>query len=68
MAFLVLTSKKYSIMIFVRKKIVRFSTATTLGVDQIPEFLPEYLGNWWVHHILQDDMVYRSFFKDKGIE
>jgi hemerythrin len=51
-----------------RKKTVDFSTATTLGIDQIPEALVEYLTNWLTHHILEDDMAYRSFFKDKGIE
>jgi len=51
-----------------RKKTVAFSTATTLGVDQIPEALLEYLADWWVHHILEDDMAYRTFFKDKGVE
>jgi hemerythrin-like metal-binding protein/PAS domain S-box-containing protein len=51
-----------------RKKTVDFSTATTLGVDQIPEDLLVYLADWWVHHILEDDMAYRSFFKDKGVE
>jgi hemerythrin len=51
-----------------RKKTVDFCTATTLGVDQIPEALLVYLSDWWVHHILEDDMAYRSFFKDKGVE
>ena len=51
-----------------RKKTVAFSTATTLGVDQIPEDLLEYLGAWLVHHILEADMAYRSFFNDKGVE
>jgi hemerythrin-like metal-binding protein len=51
-----------------RKKTVTFSTATTLGVDQIPDTLLEYLVDWWVHHILKDDMAYRSFFKDKGVK
>ena len=51
-----------------RKKTVGFSTATTFGVEQVPEDLLAYLADWWVHHILEDDMAYRSFFKDKGIE
>ena len=51
-----------------RKKTVAFSTATTFGVDQIPEALLEYLVDWLTHHILEDDMAYRSFFKDKGVE
>jgi hemerythrin len=51
-----------------RKKTVNFSTATTLGVEQIPEALLKYLNNWLVHHILEDDMAYRSFFREKGVE
>jgi hemerythrin len=51
-----------------RRKTVDFSTATTLGIDQIPEALLEYLADWLTHHILEDDMAYRSFFKDKGVE
>ncbi len=51
-----------------RKKIIGFSTATTLGVDQIPENLLMYLVDWLTHHILEDDMAYRSFFKDKVVE
>ncbi len=51
-----------------RKKIVGFSTATYYGVDHMPDALLEYLVDWWVHHILEDDMAYRSFFKDKGVE
>jgi len=51
-----------------RKSTVDFSTAAYYGIDQVPEALLEYLVNWWVHHILEDDMAYRAFFKDKGVE
>ena len=51
-----------------RKKTVSLSTATYLGVGQIPEALLVYLADWWVHHILEEDMAYRSFFKGKGVE
>jgi hemerythrin-like metal-binding protein len=51
-----------------RKKTVDFSTATYYGIDQVPEVLLTYLVDWWVHHILEDDMAYRAFFKDKGVE
>jgi len=51
-----------------RKSTVDFSTATYYGIDQVPEVLLTYLVDWWVHHILEDDMAYRSFFKDKGVE
>jgi hemerythrin len=51
-----------------RKKTVDFCTATTQGFEQIPEALLEYLVDWLVHHILEVDMAYRSFFEDKGVE
>ena len=51
-----------------RKKTAGFTTATTLGMDQEPEDLLKYLSDWLVHHILEDDMAYRAFFKDKGVE
>jgi hemerythrin-like metal-binding protein len=51
-----------------RKKTVEFSTATTLGINQVPEALLEYLVDWLGHHIIEDDMKYRSFFRDKGVE
>ena len=50
-----------------RKKTVDFSTTITLGVEQVPDALLEYLADWLTHHILEVDMAYRSFFKDKGI-
>ena len=51
-----------------RKKTVDFCKNTFYGDDQIPEALLVYLSDWLVHHILEDDMAYRSFFKDKGVE
>ena len=51
-----------------RKKTVDFCTATTIGVEKIPEALLEYLVDWLTHHILKDDMAYRSFFKNKGVK
>ena len=51
-----------------RKKTVEFSTATNLGIDHIPDALLTYLAKWLTHHILEDDMAYRSFFKEKGVQ
>jgi hemerythrin-like metal-binding protein len=51
-----------------RKKTVGFSTATTFGIDQVPEDLLTYINNWLVHHILEEDMAYKAFFKDEGVE
>ena len=51
-----------------RKKTVAFSTATYYNIDHIPEAMLEYLVDWWVHRILEEDKAYQSFFKDKGVE
>jgi hemerythrin len=50
-----------------RIKTVEFSIATYLGVAQIPEGLVVYLTDWLTHHILEDDMAYRSFSKIKAL-
>ena len=50
-----------------REKTVEFSTALADGVEQTPEALLEYLVDWLTHHILENDMAYRSFFNDKGV-
>ncbi len=49
------------------KKTVSFCNATTLHVETVPEKLLEYLRNWWIHHILEQDMKYRQFFNEKGV-
>jgi hemerythrin len=51
-----------------RRKTVDLSTATTLGIDAVPEFLLAYLFDWWVHHILEEDMKYKAFFATKGVK
>jgi hemerythrin-like metal-binding protein/PAS domain S-box-containing protein/putative nucleotidyltransferase with HDIG domain len=51
-----------------RKKITDLSTATTIGAEQIPGALLEFISDWLTHHILIDDMAYRSFFREKGLD
>ena len=51
-----------------RKKAVDFSTATILGIEAVPEILLAYLFDWWTHHILDEDMKYKQFFKEKGVK
>ena len=51
-----------------RIKTVDFSTATTLGIDAVPEILLTYLFEWWIHHILDEDMKYKPFFTEKGLK
>jgi hemerythrin-like metal-binding protein len=50
-----------------RKKAIDFSTATSLGVESVPQILVAYLLDWWTHHILDEDMKYKPFFAKKGV-
>lgn len=50
-----------------RKKAIDFSTATSLGVESVPQILVTYLFEWWTKHILEEDMKYKSFFTEKGV-
>jgi len=48
------------------KKVVAFCQATTMGVDSVPAKLLEYLKVWFTHHILQEDMKYKSLVTSAG--
>jgi hemerythrin-like metal-binding protein len=50
-----------------RRKAIDFSTASSLGVESVPQILVTYLMDWWTHHILEEDMKYKSFFAEKGV-
>ncbi len=50
-----------------RTKIVEFCLSTMDHEDEVPDTLLKYLREWLLHHILQEDMKYRSFFSGKGI-
>ena len=50
-----------------RRKAIDFSTAATIGVESVPQILIDYLSEWWVHHILDEDMKYKPFFTEKGV-
>jgi len=51
-----------------QKKNAEFSADAELGTDQVSRALLKYLADWLVHHILENDMAYRPFFKDKGVQ
>ena len=48
-------------------KAIEFCMATSEGVEIVPYALLEYLKQWLVEHILQEDMKYKIFFKEHGI-
>jgi len=49
------------------KKTVDFCSAVEAGVDIVPQAMLDYLKNWLVHHILEQDMKYKPFFLARGI-
>ena len=50
-----------------RLKTVELCFAAMNHEDEVPDTLLKYLREWLLHHILQEDMKYRSFFSGKGI-
>lgn len=50
-----------------KTKLVRLCSAIRQHEQEVPDILLNYLHEWWLHHILQEDMEYRSFFSEKGI-
>jgi len=40
---------------------------TSEGEESVPESILIYLEDWWINHILKEDMAYKPFFKDKEI-
>jgi hemerythrin len=50
-----------------RRKAIDFSTASSLGVESVPQILLTFLFEWWTHHILIEDMKYKAFFAEKGV-
>ena len=49
------------------KRTVSLCTATSARVEDVPRKTVAYLRDWWTHHILREDMEYRSFFEEKGV-
>ena len=49
------------------KKAVDLCSAVEIGVDIVPLVMMEYLKDWLVHHILEQDMKYKTFFLERGV-
>jgi hemerythrin len=49
------------------KKTVDFCSAVEVGVDSVPQVMLDYLKDWLIQHILQQDMGYKTFFLKRGI-
>jgi len=53
---------------YFRMKIIELSNETLYHKESVPVELFDFLLEWWSNHILKEDMKYRAFFKDKGLE
>jgi hemerythrin len=49
------------------KKTVDLCSAVEVGVDIVPLVMLDYLKEWLVHHILEQDMRYKTFFLERGV-
>ena len=50
-----------------RIKVVAFCQDTTAHQDSVPADLLQFLRDWWLSHILESDMQYRSFLAERGV-
>jgi hemerythrin len=51
-----------------RIKVVAFCQATTSHEDSVPGELLEFMRDWWMNHIMETDMKYRSFLTERGVK
>ena len=49
------------------ERIADFCLKSVAKDKNVPDKLLRYLGEWWIGHILHEDMKYKSFFEEKGI-
>ena len=49
------------------ERIADFCLKSMKKNKNVHEELLSYLGEWWIGHILYEDMKYKSFFEEKGI-
>lgn len=50
-----------------RLKVVALCRDTMEHYDLVPADLLQFMKNWWVNHILREDMKYRTFFEERSI-
>ena len=49
-----------------RQTAAKLSAAASVGLE-VTDVMVDYLCNWWIHHILEEDLLYREHIADKQI-
>jgi hemerythrin-like metal-binding protein len=50
-----------------KRKIATFCMDALGEQESVPVEILDYLKTWWNEHILEEDMKYRGFLKDRGL-
>jgi hemerythrin-like metal-binding protein len=50
------------------ERIADFCLKTVAKNKSVPEELTSFLSEWWIAHILHEDMKYKRFFEEMGID
>ncbi|KHF25605.1 bacteriohemerythrin [Solemya velum gill symbiont] len=58
-------SKKHTLY---SNKIADLCQGSLDGKRDVPTELINFLTDWWINHILHEDMQYKAFFKEKGVK
>ena len=50
-----------------KEKVESFCISNLHMEEDLPNQLISFLRDWWIHHILGEDMKYKNFFNEKGL-
>lgn len=50
------------------KKITDLCLGSLHGKSEVPYELLVFLSDWWTNHILHEDMQYKAFFRERGVQ
>lgn len=51
-----------------QERVESFCIADLHQEGNLPNQLISFLRGWWMHHILEEDMKYKNFFNEKGLQ
>ena len=58
---------KHEHFLYIKKATKQMKNVTNIDEQTLFE-TTEFLLDWWTHHILEEDMKYRSFLEERGIK